>query len=53
MPITEQIKHDLYIAVMLKEHRDVLEASFGPSLRDLRAQFGPPTTAYRPGKVGG
>lgn len=47
MPITEQIKHDLYIAVMLREHRDVLEAAYGPALRDLRAQFGPSPTAYR------
>lgn len=48
MPITEQIKHDLYIAEMLQKHRDILEASFGPALRDLRKQFGPPTTVYRP-----
>ncbi len=48
MPITEEIKHDLYIAEMLRKHRDVLEASFGPSLRDLRQQFGPPATVYRP-----
>jgi HTH-type transcriptional regulator, sugar sensing transcriptional regulator len=47
MPITEQIKHDFYIAVMLEQHRDVLEASFGPALRDLRQRFGPPATAYR------
>lgn len=50
MPITEQIKHDLYIAEMLHKHRDVLEASFGPALRDLRKQFGPATTVYRPDK---
>jgi sugar-specific transcriptional regulator TrmB len=49
MPITEQIKHDLYISVMLNKHRDILEASFGPALRDLRAQFGPSATVYRPG----
>lgn len=42
MPITEQIKHDLYIAEMLREHRDVLEESFGPSLARLREKFGPP-----------
>ncbi len=48
MPITEQIKHDLYIAEMLHKHRDTLEASFGPALRELRKQFGPPTTVYRP-----
>ncbi|HEX2996830.1 MAG TPA: TrmB family transcriptional regulator [Anaerolineales bacterium] len=50
MPITEQIKHDLYIAEMLQKHRDILEASFGPALRDLRKQFGPATTVYRPDK---
>lgn len=48
MVITEQIKHDLYIAEMLNRHRAVLEASYGPSLRDLRKRFGPPTTIYRP-----
>jgi sugar-specific transcriptional regulator TrmB len=47
MPITEQIKHDLYIVVMLNQHRDVLEASFGPALRDLRKQFDPQATIYR------
>ncbi|MDF2681470.1 MAG: hypothetical protein K0R47_2660 [Brevibacillus sp.] len=39
MPITEVIKHDLYIMEMMKEHRDVLEASFGPNLIDLRNRF--------------
>jgi sugar-specific transcriptional regulator TrmB len=39
MPITEQIKHDIYIAELLAAHRDVLEASFGPSLSRLRDQF--------------
>lgn len=48
MPITEQIKHDLYIAEMLQKHRVILEDNFGPALRSLRTQFGPPTTAYRP-----
>ena len=48
MPITEQIKHDIYIAIMLDKHRDVLEASFGPALRDLRAQLGPPPVTYHP-----
>ena len=48
MPITEQIKHDLYIAEMLNNHREVLEANFGRALRNLRQQFGPPTTVYRP-----
>jgi sugar-specific transcriptional regulator TrmB len=48
MPITEQIKHDLYIAEMLKKHREVLEADFGPALRDLRSKFGPSPTIYNP-----
>ena len=48
MPITEQVKHDLYIAEMLSSHREVLEEAYGPSLEHLRAKFGPPTTAYRP-----
>ena len=47
MPITEQIKHDLYIVVMLDKHRDVLEASFGSSLRNLRQQLGSSTSIYR------
>ncbi len=48
MPITEQVKHDLYVAEMLSSHRGVLEEEYGPSLELLRARFGPPTTAYRP-----
>lgn len=48
MPITEQIKHDLYISILLNQHRDILEASFGPALKDLRAKFGPPTSIFRP-----
>ena len=48
MPITEQIKHDLYIAELLVSHREVLEKAYGPSLEKLREKFGPPTTAYRP-----
>ncbi len=48
MPITEQIKHDLYLAVLLDKHRDILEGSFGPALRDLRKMFGPPPQTYRP-----
>ncbi len=48
MPITEQIKHDLYLAELLLHHRDILEAEFGPSLERLRARFGPPPEAYRP-----
>lgn len=45
VPITEQIKHDLYIAEMLAAHRKVLEESFGPSLQRLRKKFGP-SAAY-------
>lgn len=56
VPITEQIKHDLYIAEMLLEHRDILEQSFGPSLARLRKRFGPPYVAarlpYTPGDLG-
>jgi len=48
MPITEQVKHDLYIAELLGSHREVLEEVYGPSLQRLREKFGPPTTAYRP-----
>lgn len=48
MPITEQVKHDLYVAEMLASHREALEEEYGPSLERLRASFGPPTTAYRP-----
>lgn len=47
VPITEQIKHDLYIAEMLREHRDVLEETFGPSLSRLRERFGPPYVSAR------
>ena len=39
MPITEVIIHDLYIMEMLREHRGVLEASFGPNLAELRKRF--------------
>lgn len=39
MPITEVIIHDLYIMEMLQEHRDILEASFGPNLIELRKRF--------------
>lgn len=41
MPITEQIKHDLYLAELLLMHRDTLETSFGPGLVRLRERFGP------------
>jgi sugar-specific transcriptional regulator TrmB len=47
MPITEQVKHDLYVAEMLTSHREALEEEYGPSLERLRAKFGPPTTAPR------
>lgn len=40
MPITEQIKHDLYIAELLRTHREELETSFGPGLVHLRERFG-------------
>ena len=43
MPITEQIKHDLYIAELLRTHRQELETSFGPGLVRLRERFGPRT----------
>ena len=39
MPITEEIKHDLYIAELLDAHRDILEASFGPGLKTLRERY--------------
>jgi len=39
MPITEEIKHDLYIAELLAAHRDILEASFGPGLKMLRDRY--------------
>ena len=48
MPITEQVKHDIYVAEMLSSDREVLEERYGPSLERLREKFGPPTTAYRP-----
>ena len=39
MPITEQIKHDLYIAELLRMHRGALEASFGPGQVHLRERY--------------
>lgn len=39
MPMTEVIKHDLYIMEILKEHRTILETSFGPNLIHLRNRF--------------
>ncbi len=44
----EEIKHDLYIIELLRTHRNILETSFGPVLRDLRKQFGPSARVYRP-----
>ncbi len=46
VPMTEQIKHDVYIAEMLQKHRDILEKSFGPALRDLRSRVGPKQHVY-------
>ncbi|MBA3378664.1 MAG: TrmB family transcriptional regulator [Chloroflexia bacterium] len=53
MPITEQIKHHLYIAELLLTHREVLEAAFGPGLVRLRERFGPQTIARVPRIAGG
>lgn len=39
MPITEEIKHDIYLAELLETHREALEAVFGPSLSALRKRF--------------
>lgn len=39
MPITEVMIHDLYIVEMLKSHRDILEATFGKNLIELRKKF--------------
>lgn len=39
MPITEVIKHDIYIMEIMKKHRGILEESFGPDLIDLRNRF--------------
>lgn len=39
VPITEQIKHDIYIMEMLAEHRTPLESSFGIGLKQLRKRF--------------
>ena len=36
VPTTELVKHDIYVQEMLDAHRDVLEASFGPGLVNLR-----------------
>ncbi|PFM48159.1 hypothetical protein COJ45_10890 [Bacillus cereus] len=39
MPITGVIKHDLYLHEILKQHRSILEESFGPNLIELRKRF--------------
>jgi sugar-specific transcriptional regulator TrmB len=39
MPITEVIKHDIYILEIMKKHRAIIEADFGPDLIDLRNRF--------------
>lgn len=39
MPITEVIIHDLYIMEIMKEHRELMEKSFGKNLIDLRRKF--------------
>lgn len=39
MPITEVVIHDLYIAEILKAHRDILEDTFGKDLIELRKKF--------------
>lgn len=48
MPITEQIKHDLYIAELLLTQRATLEASFGPGLVRLRERFSLDAKAHLP-----
>ena len=39
MPITEVIIHDLYLAEIIKSHRESLEKSFGKNLENLRRKF--------------
>ncbi len=39
VPITQMIIHDLYLLEILKEHRDILEKSFGKNLINLRERF--------------
>lgn len=39
VPLTEFIKHDIYIQEMLDEHRKILEATFGPGLIDQRERL--------------
>lgn len=46
VPVTELLKHDLYIAEMLLSHRELLERDFGVGLISLRDQFSLATAAY-------
>lgn len=39
VPVIEIIVHDIYIMEILAKHRDIVEASFGPNLQDLRKRF--------------
>ncbi|MGY3717337.1 TrmB family transcriptional regulator [Sutcliffiella cohnii] len=39
MPITEFVIHDLYLMEIMKEHREILEGSFGENLVNLRRKF--------------
>lgn len=41
VPVTELVRHDLYKIRMLAEHSDVLEATFGKGLADLREAYRP------------
>lgn len=46
VPVTELLKHDLYLAEMLLAHRELLERDFGPGLIALRDKFSLATAAY-------
>jgi sugar-specific transcriptional regulator TrmB len=39
MPISEVIKHDIYILEIMKKHRAIMEEDFGPDLVYLRNRF--------------
>jgi sugar-specific transcriptional regulator TrmB len=39
VPVTSLVTHDLHIIEMLREHRDVLEDTFGPGLLKLRERY--------------
>lgn len=39
VPLTEFIKHDIYIQEMLDKHREILEETFGPGLIDQRERL--------------